>query len=298
MLKEFKNIDIDTIMNLWKQQFLKNNKIQKNEELTEEYSEVRNKLLDKNNTTIEYTEDGKIYGFVSVDRNGNLWLIYVKEEIRREGIGSILISNCKKRYKTLRTDLHIKNKINECFFENNGFSQINIDNNSIYEWNSKEHEKVNLIYFDNDLDKRLQPKDSKINIKNINIKSILNNSNERLNNIKTYIKIRRCLEENFKGNKIIMYIDYNNYYSQLNDLIKEIVKIRKIDFALIVCEPFIIESSKKEKNLSEIEENFKEYKIFKIDSVLDMEKDISVNQIFEKRMEIVLQKIEKIAENM
>ena len=60
---------------------------------------------------------------------------------------------------------------------------------------------------------------------------------------------------------------------------------------------FTIEGSKKINTIKQIEENYKDYKINKIDCSLDIKQDISLNQIFTKRNEVLLQKIETIAEN-
>lgn len=95
-----------------------------------------------------------------------------------------------------------------------------------------------------------------------------------------------------------MYINYNNYYSFLDELIKEIVKIKKIKFKIILCQPFIIEGSKKNNIINKIEDSYKDYEVYKLDTNIDIHKNVTLNEIFEKRNEILLQKIPKIAENM
>ena len=82
------------------------------------------------------------------------------------------------------------------------------------------------------------------------------------------------------------------------NVIKEIIKIEKADFAIVVSEPLIIENPKMEGYLEKIEENFKEYKIHKIDAMDDLPEDISVNGILEEKMKVIIKQIEKIAENM
>ena len=301
MLKELKNSDIDTIMDLWKAEFFKNDKSKKDNSLISQYIDVQNQLLNKKNTTILYTEDGEIHGFVSVNENNEIWLIFVKQNIRREGIGSILIEYSKKKFKKLYVKLNNKNKEVITFFYKNEFHKIETEGKDksecLLEWNNKQKELTNLIYFDDDIDKSILSKDSKINLVNIGVKKILQKENLELNDIKTYIFLRRKIEEACKADKIILYIDYNNHYDILDELIKEIVKIEKVNFNVVVCEPFSVEASKKNK-VEKIEKNYKKYKIHKIDCTLDMNENISINQIFKKRMEILLQKIEIIAENM
>lgn len=301
MLKELKNSDIDIIMNLWKDEFVKNDKTLKDDTLITQYTDVKNQLLNKKNTTILYTEDGKIEGFISINEKSEIWVVFVKPNIRREGIGSILLEYSKKKFKKLSVKLNSKNKAITNFFSKNEFHKIEVteDDKSVctLEWNNNKKEQINLIYFDEDIDKDVLKKDSKINLININVKKILQEENLELNSIKAYILLRKKIEEGFKADKIILYINYNNYYNVLDELIKEIVKIEKANFGVVICEPFSMEASKKNQ-IEEIEKSYKKYQIHKIDCTLDMNENISINQIFKKRMEILLQKIENIAENM
>ena len=96
----------------------------------------------------------------------------------------------------------------------------------------------------------------------------------------------------------MLYINYNNHYKFLDEQIKEIVKIKKIDLSVIICEPFSIEGSKKIDYIKQIEEVYKDYKIHKLDCSIDINQNINLNQIFQKRNEIILQKIERIAKNV
>lgn len=301
MLKELKSSDIDTIMNLWKEEFIKGNKTLKNDTLITQYTDVKTQLLNKKNTTILYTEDGEIEGFISINEKNEIWLIFVKSNIRREGIGSILLEYSKKKFKKLHTKINIKDKGTITFFNKNDFKNIQSDEIDkslcILEWNNNQQESLNLIFFDEDIDKKVLKKDSKIKLININVKGLLQEERLEPDNIKTYIKLRKKIEEGFKADKIILYINYNNYYKTIDELIKEIIKIEKANFCIVVCEPFSMENSKK-NIIKDIEKSYKNYLIHKIDCTLDMKEDISINQIFNKRMEILLQKIENIAENM
>ena len=301
MLKELKSSDVDTIMDLWKAEFFKSDKTQKDNTLIVQYIDVQNQLLNKKNTTILYTEDGEIHGFISINENNEIWLIFVKANIRREGIGSILLEYSKKKFKKLCVKLSNKNKDVIAFFNKNEFHKIEMEEKDksecLLEWNNKQKESINLIYLDDDIDKEVLKKESKINLVNVEIKKLLQKENLELNDIKTYILLRRKIEEGFKADKIILYIDYNNYYDVLDELIKEIAKIEKANFSVVICEPFSMESSKRNK-IEKIEKNYKKFKVHKIDCILDMKENISINQIFKKRMEILLQKIENIAENM
>ncbi len=308
MLKELRDNDIDNIMKLWKNEFAKSNKFLKNEALVDIYTKARNKFVNNLTSTVIYTEDGEIEGFISIDENNEIWAMLIKQNIRREGIGTILLENSKKQYKNLTANVYKKNEVALKFFYKNGFKKVNeiIEDTTkekeyVLEWKEEEKKNITLIYFDEDIDKNLINKESKINFKCLNVKQLLKKENIQdieINNIKTYIKLRKKLEDVVEGEKILLYIDYNNYYNFLDEQIKEVAKIKKIELQIIICDPFTIEGSKKINTIKQIEENYKDYKINKIDCSLDIKQDISLNQIFTKRNEVLLQKIETIAENM
>lgn len=296
MLKKLKNTDIDILMEIWKKAYLDVNKKVNNEDLTRTYTEFRDILLDNSSNTTLYTEDDNIEGFITVDKNNKIVIIYVEKNIRREGIGSMLIDSCKRN----NDNLHVAFKddgVYKPFFEKNGFvekSQSESDE-LVYEWNDTKVESVNLIYFDDDLTERLIDK-SKVNVKNIKVKDIFSKDKD-LNAVKNYMKVRKDIENAF-SKKTLLYLNYGNYNEALDDIIKEIIKIERADFALVVSEPLIIENPKMEGYLSKIEKSFKDYKINKIDTMENLPPDISVNKILEEKMKVIIKQIEKIAENM
>lgn len=296
MLKKFRLTDTDYIMGIWKRAYLSRNKKVNNEELARAYTEIRDILLDSSSRTTLYTEDDIIEGFVTVDKSNKIVIIYVDEKIRREGIGSKLIDSCKKNCNELSVTFK-DDVVYKKFYEKNGFSEIESKekNEYTYEWQGGSKEKVELVFFDEDLTEKLIDK-SKVNINNIKVRDILKEDKE-LKSVKNYMKVRKAIEDAF-SKKTLLYLNYGNYNEVLDDLIKEIVKIEKADFALVVSEPLIIENPKMEGYLEKIEENFKDYKIYKIDTMKDLPQDISVNGILEEKMKVIIKQIEKIAENM
>lgn len=303
MLKKMKNTDIDTIMNLWKKEYIANNKKVSSEILTIKYTEIENYLLDKNSTTILYTEDDIIEGFISINKNKEIKLIYVDRNIRHEGIGSMLIDSVKKIFDKLYIDMNDENKKYELFFMKNDFkkSKDKLDEDKtkeIFEWTNDKIEKANVIYFDNDIDENVIQDDSKskLNFIKIPVKNILKNN--EIKDIKTYIKIRKEIEKAFKSKKVLLYINYNNYYEQLDDLIKEIAKIEKSKFEIVVSEPLAIENYKKGNFINEIKQSYNRYKIHIVDIISDLKQDISINKILEEKVKILIKNMEKISENM
>ena len=303
MLKKMKNTDIDTIMNLWKKEYIANNKKVSSEVLTVKYTEIENHLLDKNSITILYTEDDIIEGFVSVNKNKEIKLIYVDRNIRHEGIGSMLIDSVKKIFDKLYIDMNEENKKYELFFIKNDFkkSKDKLDDEKtkeIIEWINDKIEKANVIYFDNDIDENViqDGSKSKLNFIKIPVKNILKNN--EIKDIKTYIKIRKEIEKAFKSKKVLLYINYNNYYEQLDDLIKEIAKIEKSKFEIVVSEPLAIENYKKGNFINEINQSYNRYNIHIVDIISELKQDVSINKILEEKIKILIRNMEKISENM
>lgn len=193
------------------------------------------------------------------------------------------------------------------FFKKNGFKMMQNDEEKsnatiTMEWNKNDKSKAKLIYFDEDIEPRYLNKSLGYEYESIRIHEFLEKEgieNGEIKNIKTYIKLRKKLENIMNTEIIILYIDYNNYNSFIDEQIKEIAKIKRINLNIIICEPFTIENSKKDAILKEIEKSYKGYNIIKIDCSFDnIEEDIPLNQIFQKRAEILVQKIKNIAENM
>ena len=304
MLKKMKNTNIDTIMDLWKRAYIANNKKVSSEVLTIKYNETENQLLDKNSTTILYTEEDIIEGFISIDKNKEIKLIYVDKNIRNEGIGSMLVDAGKKMFDKLYIDMNEENKRYELFFIKNNFKkskeklEIDDDKKEIFEWTNDKIDKVNVIYFDNDIDEEIiqESSKSKLNFIKIPVKKILKDN--ELKDIKTYIKIRKEIEKAFKSKKVLLYINYNNYYGQFDDLIKEIAKIEKSKLEIVVSEPLTIENYKKGNFINEISKSYNKYKIHIIDVFSDLKHDISINKILEEKMKILIKDMEKISENM
>ena len=170
------------------------------------------------------------------------------------------------------------------------------------EWNKKDKTKAKLVYFDDDIEQDYLNKSLGYEYESIKIHDFIEKEgieNGEINNIKIYMKLRKKIESIMNTENILLYIDYNNYNSFIDEQIKEITKIKKINLNIVICEPFTIENSKKDAIIKDIEKAYSGYNIIKIDCSFDkLEEDIPLNQIFQKRVEILVQKIKDIAENM
>lgn len=312
MLKKIKIEDIDNVMELWKEELNKSGMPSKNKIILNDYTSVRKKLVENINSTILYTEDGIIEGIISVDNLKNeVWLIIVKSSIQREGIGTILLNNIKRKKTQITTTINSSNEKALLFFYKNGFKKVEEKENEktkqkdyILDWSKQKNKQITVAYFDEDISSELiekQDKKDNINYKSINVKQFFKDENNKkieINNIKTYIQLRKKIEEALKGEEILLYIDYNNHYSFLDEQIKEIAKIQKVRLSIILCEPFSIENAKKINYIKEIEKVYEDYNIYKVDCSLSEQKNIALNQIFEKRQEMLISKIDEIAKKI
>lgn len=297
VLKKFKNSDLDNVMNIWKKAYAgRKNKLE-NKDFAQTYTEIRDILLDESSNTTLYTEDDKIEGFIIIDKNKRIIAIYVDTKIRREGIGTMLINSCKNKYQDL-TVTFWDDDVYKSFFEKNNFElkTKSDDLQYTYEWISEKERRVNLIYFDSDLDEELLDKNERINAKKIKISEILRDDNE-LKSVKNYIKVRKSIENAF-DKKMLVYLNYGTYNQAVNDIIKDIAKIEKAKIAIIISEPVVSEGTKVDENLKKIEQSYKGYKLYKLDILDNLKKDASISEIIKQRMGIIISKIEKIAENM
>ena len=312
MLKKIKIEDIDNVMELWKEEINKSGMPSKNKIILNDYTSVRKKLVENINSTILYTEDGIIEGIISVDNSKNeVWLIIVKSSIQREGIGTILLNSIKRKKTQITTTINSSNEKALLFFYKNGFKKVEEKENEktkqkdyILDWSKQKNKQITVAYFDEDISSELiekQDKKDNINYKSINVKQFFKDENNKkieLNNIKTYIQLRKKIEEALKGEEVLLYIDYNNHYSFLDEQIKEIAKIQKVRLSIILCEPFSIENAKKINYIKEIEKVYENYSIYKVDCSLSEQKNIALNQIFEKRQEMLISKIDEIAKKI
>ncbi len=312
MLKKIKIEDIDNVMELWKEELNKSGMPSKNKIILNDYTSVRKKLVENINSTILYTEDGIIEGIISVDNSKNeVWLIIVKSSIQREGIGTILLNSIKRKKTQITTTINSSNEKALLFFYKNGFKKVEEKENEktkqkdyILNWSKQKNKQITVAYFDEDISSELiekQDKKDNINYKSINVKQFFKDENNKkieLNNIKTYIQLRKKIEEALKGEEVLLYIDYNNHYSFLDEQIKEIAKIQKVRLSIILCEPFSIENAKKINYIKEIEKVYEDYNIYKVDCSLSEQKNIALNQIFEKRQEMLISKIDEIAKKI
>lgn len=319
MLRELKEKDIDDVMKIWRDGNFKAHNFISNAYWSDKYKEIQNEYL-RNSYTIIYEEDGKIKAFLSVLDNGIIWGLFVIEEIQREGIGRILINYVKDKYESLSLKVYEKNINATMFFRAMGFkklkSQVNestSENEYVMEWNKSDSEKVSFIYFDNSIsddtlnkyvnDNILElshinlysSKESEI-AKNIDIRKNIAIGQEK-NKIIDHIALIASINSAFRYKNCILYINYNNDYEILANVIKDYVNVKKTNLIIAIQKPFLIEGNKKARQLEIIEKQYNIYPIYKCNYDAKSIK-LSFKEAFPKRDEEFMREIKLIAENM
>ena len=319
MLRELKEKDNDDVMKIWRDGNFKAHNFISNAYWSNKYSDVQNNLL-KSSYTVIYEEDGKIKAFLSIKDDGEIWALFVIEEIQREGIGRILINYAKEKYEKLSLKVYEKNINATMFFKAMGFkkikTQINestFENEYIMEWNKSNSEKVSFVYFDNSISDEIIEKyinDDILELSHINLYS------EKESNIVKNIDLRKNIAIGQEKNKIIdhisliasinsallnknciIYINYHNDYEILTNIINDYVNVKKTNLIIAIQKPFLIEGNKKAKMLENIENQYNTYPIYKCNYDAKSIK-LSFKEAFPKRDEEFMKEIRLIAENM
>ena len=319
MLRKYNEKDNDDVMKIWRDGNFKAHNFISNMYWSDKYNNVQNNML-RNSFTIVYEEDGKIKAFISINDDGELWAIFVIEEIQREGIGRILINYVKEKYEKISLKVYEKNINATMFFKAMGFrktkTQINestSENEYIMEWSKSNSEKVSFIYFDNSISDDIMGKyvnDDILDISHINLYSakesnIIKNIDFRKNifvgqeknKITDHIALIASINSALLNKNCIMYINYHNDYEILTNLINDYVNVKKTNLIIAIQKPFLIEGNKKAKMLENIEKQYNGYPIYKCNYDAKSIK-LSFKDAFSKRDEEFLREIKLIGENM
>lgn len=319
MLREFKEKDIDDVMKIWRDGNFKSHNFISTVYWSDKYKEVQDKYL-RNSYTVIYEEDGKIKAFLSILDDGTIWAIFVTEEIQREGIGRILINHIKDKYKIISLKVYEKNINATMFFKAMGFkkikSQINESTSEkeyVMEWNKSDSEKVSFVYFDNSISDEILNKYSNDDIlelnhinlysekesefaRNVDIRKNVAIGQEK-NRIIDHIALIASINSAFRHKNCIVYINYNNDYEILTNIIKDYVNVKKTNLIVAIQKPFLIEGNKKARQLEIIEKQYNMYPIYKCNYDAKSIK-LSFKEAFPKRDEEFMKEIKLIAENM
>ena len=306
MLRDLKEKDIDEVMKLWRDGNYKAHSFISNLYWSDMYKKVQNDFLRKSDTII-YEEDGKIEAFISILDDGYIYAIFVAEEIQREGIGKVLINFVKDKYKKLKVKIYQKNVNATMFFRAMGFNKIDSKTEEstseieyIMEWNKENKEKIGFIYLDKSISDEVIKKyenDDKIDICMVNVYNDTKNDNTKNVDLKPFLYINKdickvtdhigliaALNNVFEHKKSVLYINYQNDYEELSNVIKDYVLVKKINLTIGIQKPFLIEGNKKLKKIEEIQKQYNTFSIY-LCNYDEKSKKLSFKDAFEKRDE-------------
>lgn len=319
MLRELKEKDVDDVMKIWRDGNFKAHNFIPNAYWSDKYKKVQDEYLRKSDTWV-YEEDGKIEAFISVIDDGYIGALFVSEEIQREGIGRILINYVKDKYGKLSLKVYEKNINATMFYKAMGFKKIRtqIDESTsekeyVMEWNKSDNEKVSFVYFDDSIPDELVGRYSKdtmlelncINfyndkqmdfVKNIDISKFIARGEQKCKVI-DHIALIAAMNSAFKYKNCILYINYQNDYEILCNIIKDYVTVKKINLIVAIQKPFLIEGNKKARQVEIIEKQYNMFPIYKCNYDAKSIK-LSFKEAFSKRDEEFMKEIRLIAENM
>lgn len=122
MVRKFNSQDIDEVMNIWLETNIKAHSFIDKMYFENYYEEVKNQILKAQ--VYVYEKNKKILGFVgSVD--GYIAGIFVKDNVQNNGIGKLLLNECKKKYNKLTLNVYEKNEKAVKFYTREDFKVVN-----------------------------------------------------------------------------------------------------------------------------------------------------------------------------
>ena len=142
MIRKLKEEDLTNVMTIWVKGNFKANRFIEKDYWLEIYNHVKVDFLE-NFKTYVYIDNDEVLGYISIDKN-EVKAIYVKEENRRQKIGTKLMNYCKNNLNTdefLEAKIFEKNMNGILFFSNLQFKNIKI------QVNEKFQEKEYIMYW-------------------------------------------------------------------------------------------------------------------------------------------------------
>ena len=122
MIRKFRPNDIDEILKIGMTSFFEANSFIKLDFLDAHHSMAKEMLPCAD--IYVYEENGKIAGAAAVIDDGYLLGINVDVSKQKKGIGSKLLEHCKTKYKSLNTDVFVKNQKGVNFLKKYGFEIV------------------------------------------------------------------------------------------------------------------------------------------------------------------------------
>lgn len=119
MIREFRKIDLDEIMQIWLETNIKTHNFISKKYWENNYSLVK-EIIPKSKVYV-FEENNKIKGFLGIVEENYIAGIFVKEEFQNQGIGKKLIDFIKSKKENLFLNVYDKNIRAKKFYFSNDF---------------------------------------------------------------------------------------------------------------------------------------------------------------------------------
>ncbi|MCI6151777.1 MAG: N-acetyltransferase [Fusobacterium perfoetens] len=119
MIREFRKIDLDEIMQIWLETNIKTHNFISKKYWENNYSLVK-EIIPKSKVYV-FEENNKIKGFLGIVEENYIAGIFVKEEFQNQGIGKKLIDFIKSKKENLFLNVYNKNIRAKKFYFSNDF---------------------------------------------------------------------------------------------------------------------------------------------------------------------------------
>lgn len=134
MIRNFKNSDIEKIMDIWLKSSIKGHEFISKEYWENNYNTVKKVYIPMAETFV-YENEGIIRGFISVINNEFIGALFVDINYQNKGIGKSLINYAMDKYKNLNLAVYKENEKALEFYKKMGFKiiseNINEDTNCV-----------------------------------------------------------------------------------------------------------------------------------------------------------------------
>lgn len=129
MIRPFKTTDLDTVMHIWLSSNTDAHDYIPETYWISNYDSVKEAI--PNADLYIFEENNQIYGFLGVI-DGYIAGLFIRKELRSQGIGHKLLSEAKTHYSKLSLNVYSRNTKAIRFYEREGFNavSISIDDNT------------------------------------------------------------------------------------------------------------------------------------------------------------------------
>lgn len=119
MIKILQPNQIDDVMNIWLASTTRAHPFIPESYWARNFMIVKKQYL-PNAVTFTAEEDGQVQGFISMMGN-HIGALFIAPAFQKQGIGSSLLSHCKKEYDQLTVSVYVKNQNAVGFYRSQGF---------------------------------------------------------------------------------------------------------------------------------------------------------------------------------